>query len=511
MKKWLDEVDMTIFGGAAMIYLALFIFIISVPQAAEAAISNTLNFTLNRLGWIYLLSFSLIFIFLMLLAASRHGNLKLGQENEKPAYSFASWIGMLYGAGLGVGLVFFGTYEPMAHFFNPPFGEGQTVEAAETAMRITFFHWGLHPWAMYTATGLAMAYFQHCRGLPGRVSSAFEPMLTREGLNGRTAKIIDIFAMVAILCGVATSIGFAGTQFSAGLHSQYGFQQSTLLVAFSILAIGVLATISALKGVSKGIKIVSDGNMFVVIALIIFVLLAGPTMVQFNTLFETLGSYINRFPAMSFFLDANGAVAAKVGYNWVGGWSVMYFAWWVAFAPFVGGFLADISRGRTIREFILACVFVPAILCFIWFTCFGGSPIHMSLTGSAATSADMANNSTDSLFIFLRTLPLSDLSIFVAMILILTLIVTSVNSATYVMGVMSSGARTAEPSLGLRAFWGAFMAVNALLFLWVGGMQTLRNSSMVGALPFMIIVLLMLVNMLKSIKLETGDTRRLMP
>jgi glycine betaine transporter len=222
-------------------------------------------------------------------------------------------------------------------------------------------------------------------------------------------------------------------------------------------------------------------------------------MFQFNTLFETLGNYVNQLPAMSFFLDANGTVAEKAGYNWVGGWSVMYFAWWVAFAPFVGGFLADISRGRTIREFILACVFVPSILCFIWFTCYGGSAIFLSMKGLVSGAEEMATNSTASLFIFLNSLPLSGLSVFVAMILILTLIITSVNSATYVMGVMSSSEAGTEPSLGVRGFWGAFIAINAVLFLWVGGMQALRNSSMVGALPFMIILLFMLYNMMAVI------------
>lgn len=504
MKKWLGEIDTTIFGGAATIYLALFIFIIMAKETAEKAISSTLNFTLNQLGWIYLLSFSLIFILLMVLAFSRFGNLKLGQPTDKPQYSFASWIGMLYGAGLGVGLVFFGVHEPMSHFFFAPLAENESRQAATDAMRITFFHWGMHPWAMYTSTGLAMAYFQHRKGLPGRVSSAFEPMLGREGLNGPIAKVIDIFAMVAILCGVATSVGFAAKQFSSGLITQYGFNDSLALLIASVLIISVLSTASAMKGVAKGIKIISDANMIIILALIAFVLIAGPTMFQFNTLFETFGNYLNNIPAMSFFLDANGSVAEKMGYNWVGGWSVMYFAWWVAFAPFVGGFLADISKGRTIREFILACVFVPAILCFIWFTCFGGSAIHLTLTGAITTGKEMATNSGDSLFIFLREFPLSGLTIVVAMLLVQTLIITSVNSATYIMGVMSSGAKQAEPSLGIRAFWGTFMAVNALLFLWVGGMDALRNSSMVGALPFMIILLLMLINMVRSLKQEEG-------
>lgn len=502
MKKWLGEIDHTIFGGSAAIYLALFLFIILAPKTAETVISGALDFTLHQLGWVYLLSFSLIFIFLIILALGRFGDVKLGGPDDRPEYSFGSWIGMLYGAGLGVGLVFYGVNEPMSHFIFAPFAEGGGRAAAADAMRLTFFHWGVHPWAMYTATGLAMAYFQHRRGLPGRVRSAFEPMLGREGLNGPVAKIIDIFAMVAILCGVATSVGFAATQFAAGLSSRYGFAPSIGLVGATVLVIGLLSTLSAMKGVAKGIKIISDGNMIVIFTLLAFVILAGPTMFQFNTFFETLGAYLYRLPAMSFFLDANGAVAAKMGYNWVGGWSVMYFAWWAAFAPFVGGFLANISKGRTIREFILACVFVPALLCFIWFTCYGGSAINLSLTGAVTTGRDMASNSNESLFIFLNELPLSSVSIAVAMVLIQTLIITSVNSATYIMGVMSSGARAAEPSLALRAFWGVFISVNALLFLWVGGMQALRNSSMIGAMPFMLILVFMLGNMYRSLRKE---------
>jgi glycine betaine transporter len=332
-------------------------------------------------------------------------------------------------------------------------------------------------------------------------------MLGQNGLNGRVAKVIDIFAMVAILCGVATSVGFAGSQFTAGLAYQYGFKESTILMASVIILIGVISTVSAMKGVAKGIKIISDGNMVVVIVLIVFVLIAGPTMFEFNTLFETFGNYIQQLPAMSFFLDANGTVAQKAGYNWVGGWTVMYFAWWTAFAPFVGGFLADISRGRTIREFILACVFVPSILCFIWFTCYGGSAIFMSMNDLAPNAEEMASNSTASLFIFLKSLPWTSLSIVVAMILIITLIVTSVNSATYVMGVMSSTSEKTEPTIGVRAFWGAFMAINAVLFLWVGGMQALRNSSMLGALPFMIILLFMLFNMMTKIMQEEREGR----
>ena len=502
MAKFFKDVDKTIFFGATSTYLVLFVFILMEPKAAEKAISSALNYSLNNFGWIYLLSFSLIFIFLIFLACGKYGTLKLGRPEDKPAYSFASWVGMLYGAGLGVGLVFFGVNEPMNHFFMAPFAANETPEAAADAMRLAFFHWGFHPWAMYTATGLTMAYFQHRRGLPGRVSATFSPMLGNRGPDCLWAKLIDIFAVLAILCGVATSVGFAGTQFAAGLASQYGFDKSTGLVAMVVVVVAILSTLSAMKGVSKGIKVISDGNMIVVLGLIAFVLIAGPTMFQLNTLFETLGDYINNFLSMSFFLDAQGSVADKTESNWIGNWSVTYFAWWVAFAPFVGGFLANISKGRTIREFILAGVFIPAILCFIWFTCYGGTAIYLTMTGVISNGQEMATNANDSLFIFLREMPLSSVTIGVAMVLVMTLIITSVNSATYVVGVMSSSSTATEPSLANRAFWGIFMGVNALLFMWIGGLPILRSSSMLGAFPFLLILLVMIWNMMTALKQE---------
>jgi len=505
MKKLLGDVDATIFGGAAVIYLILFIFILSAPSIAEKVITSLLNFALNQLGWIYLLSFSLIFIFLIILAFSRFGKIKLGKPEDKPEYSMMSWISMLFCAGLGIGLVFFGTYEPVSHYYHSPFADDRSPEAAVMALRTTFFHWGFHPWAVYSATGLAIAYFHHRRGLPNRISSTFAPMLGHDGLNGKFAKLVDVFAIIATLCGVSAAIGFAGSQFAAGLTSQYGFQKSDTLVSGVIILICGVATVSALKGVTKGIKVLSDSNMHMVLAFMIFMIVVGPTRYQFNIFFESFGEYINDFPRISFFLDANGTVEDKLGYNWVGSWSVMYFAWWASYAPFVGGFLATISRGRTIREFVVACVTVPSILCLIWFTCFGGSAIRLDMTGVISTGAEMASNSPEALFLFLKALPFSSISIFAAMVLIFIMITTTVNSATYAVGTISSGAKSVVPSLGLRGFWGMFMVINALLFLWVGGLETLRNTSILGALPFMIILLMMFANMFSSLIRDESD------
>lgn len=504
MKKIIGDVDKSIFGGSAAIYLTLFLFIIIAPIAAEKAISATLNYTFTNLGWLYLLGTTFLLITLLILAFGRMGDIKLGRPEDKPEYSFISWMGMLFGAGIGVGLLYFGVNEPMTHFLNSPFYENGSPAAAPDALRLTFIHWGIHPWTLYCASGLAIAYFQFRRGLPNRISSCFEPMLGRERLDGPVAKIIDIFAIVATLCGIATSAGFAATQFSAGFARHYGLTPSLTLVAATILVIGLLSTLSAMKGVAKGIKIISDLNLWLVVLLIVFMMIVGPSGYNLRLMLESTGSYFDKIVGASLFMDSSGGVADKMGFNWVGGWTVMYFAWWLAFAPFVGGFLANISKGRTVREFILACLFAPSLLCFIWFAFFGGTAIEWTISAKIPmeTAQSMVSSSDESLFIFLSEAPIPGLSIIVALCLSMTLIVTSINSGTYVLALMSSGAKQSEPSIGNRAFWGTFISLNALLFLWVGGMQALRNSSMVAALPFLFILILMVINTVKCLKQE---------
>lgn len=507
MKRIIGDVDKTIFGGSAAIYLALFLFIILAPMAAEKAIKATLEYTFTNLGWLYLLGTTFILVVLLILACSRFGNVRLGRPEDRPEYSFLSWMGMLFGAGIGVGLLYFGVNEPMTHFLSSPFYENGSGAAAPEALRLTYNHWGLHPWALYCAAGLAIAYFQYRRGLPNRISSCFEPMLGRDKLDGTLAKVIDIFAIVATLCGIATSAGFAATQFSAGFARQYGLSGGLYLVAITIFVIGFLSTVSAMRGVAKGIKVVSDLNMWLVLIMIVFMIIVGPRVFNLNIMLEATGAYFDKIVATSLFLDSAGDVNSKMGFNWVGGWTVMYYAWWLAFAPFVGGFLANISKGRTIREFILACLFAPAVLCFVWFAFFGGTAVEWTMSGqiSAETAQSMVSSSDESLFIFLSEAPISGLTIIICLCLSMTLIVTSVNSGTYVLAVMSSGAKQSDPSLGNRAFWGIFISLNALLFLWVGGMQALRNSSMIAALPFLFILILMLVNTIKSLKNEKPD------
>ena len=502
--KLLGKVDKTIFGVSVVVYVLIFLFILLTPKVAETSVNAILGFTLSTVGWVYILAYAFIIVSFLAIGVSKYGKIKLGPPDSKPEYSFFSWMGLLFGAGLGVGLVFYGVYEPVSHFISAPFAESGSAEAAADAMRTTFFHWSFLPWASYGIVGLCMAYFAHCKGLPSLVSSTFQPTLG-DRISKAPGKIIDAFSLIAVVCGVSMSVGFAATQFVSGLNMQYGVPNTFFTVALVVVVIGVLSTISAMSGVAKGIKIISDTNMYIVLLLLVFTLIFGSTVYLINTFFQSMGDMVFNFPWLLFFSDSFETVSNHTGYDWVESWTIFYWAWWVAFAPFVGGFLANISKGRTIREFVLACLFVPGILCCIWFTFFGGEAIHLTLFEGSDVAVAAAADTNNSLFIFLKELPFSVVTIPLSMVLILTLIITSVNSSTYVAGTLSAGGDFV-PSLGLRAFWGIFIALNAILFFSIGGLDTLKNIAVVFAFPFIIITVLMIFNLFKELKSTYRET-----
>ncbi|MDR3134632.1 MAG: BCCT family transporter [Deltaproteobacteria bacterium] len=509
MSLKLENIDKRVFFCSSAAYAALFFFIAMWPGQAGPAISKGMDFTVETVGWFYLVAFTTAFVILGYLAFGPYGNITLGDHGDRPDYSFASWIGMLFGAGLGIGLVFFGVYEPLTHYVNPPFGAPKSAEAAQVAFKSMLFHWGLHPWAIYSATGLALAYSKHRKKNDARISGALASLFGEKTIRGPLGKAVDIFSVLAILAGVGTSAGFAASQFSAGLASQHGIPNNAITLVVVTAVICLLSTVSAIKGIAKGIKIISDANMLIVIALLLFAFIFGPSQYLVKAFFESIGIYINDFPSLCLFMDAGGQVAAKTGGDWVGMWSVKNFAWWTAFAPFVGVFLADISKGRTIREFVLASTIVPAILCFMWFDCFGGSAIGFIQSGffGDAVTKDLLAAPEDSLFVFLRQLPLSWLTVIVAMALVLTLIITSVNAATYAMGAIVTTGKD-EPSIWVRAYWGIFLSLNSFLFIWVGGIFTLRGTSLIAAFPFLVIVILLLISTLKSLAGEKERNSR---
>ncbi|MBQ4092362.1 MAG: BCCT family transporter [Firmicutes bacterium] len=482
-------VDKTIFGVGCALFIALFAFILIVPDTAYNVITAAMNYTYSDLGWIYLLVFAASLMLCLFVGLSKYGKIKLGERDDKPQYSLMSWVGMLMGAGIGCGFVFYGVNEVVTHFVTSPFQDPETVQAARDAMRLTMLHWGILPWGIYTVTGLCIGWFMYKRNLPCLMSSMLYPVLG-DKVRGVPGKIVDVFACVAVVCGVAMSTGFAGIQFMTGLNGTYGIANNFGMQAAAIAVFCAIGTFTAVKGVEKGIKIVSDINLYLIYGILVFAIIFGSTMFIFKCALQTMGDLFFNTPWEMFYTDAFGATTEQLGWDWVGGWTVFYWAWWAAFAPFTGGFLAKVSRGRTLRQFCLAGVLIPTIIGFFWFSALGGNAVQETLLGNSDIALAAAANKEMSLFLYFQELPLSVITVPVCLILIVTLIVTSINSATYCLSDFCMGHKGAgqESPFAIRLFWGIFIALFSILFLLIGGLQTLQNTSMVFAFPLILII-----------------------
>lgn len=495
------NVDKTIFGVSAVLFILLFAFIVFFPAASYDSITAAMNYTFSDLGWVYLLVYAAALAACIYLGVSKYGKIKLGAPDSKPAYKTMSWIGMLMGAGIGCGLVFYGVNEVVTHFVTSPFSDPETAAAARDAMRLTLLHWGILPWGIYTITGLCMGWFMYKRGLPNLISSCFYPMLG-DKVSRWQGKLIDAFTCIAVVSGISMSIGFAGIQFTAGLNGIYGVPESTIIPILAIIGICALGTFTAVKGVEKGIKVVSDINMYLIYIILAFAIIFGSTMFIFKCALQTAGDLFFNTPWEMIYTDAFGETTEAVGWDWVAGWTVFYWAWWGAFAPFTGGFLAKVSEGRTVRQFALACVFVPTIICFLWFSALGGNACQMTLTGVSDIATAAAADVNMSLFMYLQELPLSVIMIPISMVLIVTLIVTSVNSATYCLSdfcMGKNGVNNESPFL-LRLFWGTFICLFVILFYLLGGLDTLKNTAVLFGFPLICFIGVMIVNLLKDVK-----------
>lgn len=497
MKSIVEKLNKPVFFISVAIYTLLFGFILLFKGPASTAINGAMNFTLHNLGWIYILGYAFVIISCGYLAFSKFGKKRFGGDDARPEYSFFAWVGMLFCAGLGVGLVFFGVSEPVSHYLSCPTAESGTFEALGEAMPITLFHWSVSPWAIYSIVGLAVGYFAYEKGLPPVISTALYPLLGKKNINGIPGKLVDAFSLIALVCGISMSLGFAAVQSITGIGEELGLSTSFRMVVIATSIIGICAMCAALSGIQKGIKYLSEFNTYLVFALILFVLLTGPTLNIINIMLETLGVYLAQFPKMIFHVDGFGIVENNLGFNWSESWTIFYWAWWVAFAPFVGTFLAKISKGRTIREFIVACILMPSLLCMIWFCTFGGTTIWMDLTSQPGL-AELANQSAEgSLFVLLKALPFAKLSIALSIILILTLIITSMDSAVFMATVFSCKTNVQQP-YSLRIFWAVYVIINALLMIWLGGLELLKYTAVVLAFPFMLLVILMTWGLLKE-------------
>lgn len=462
----------------------------SLKVVADAANS----FLGTNFGWFYLISASIFVIFSIYLIFSKFGSIRLGKDDEKPEYSTFSWFAMLFSAGMGVGLVFWGLAEPVSHYGNPPFGDPQTPEAAKSAMQFTFFHWGLHPWAIYSIIALALAYFKFRKDAPGIVSATFYPLLG-EKVKGPIGTTIDVIAVFATIFGVATSLGLGAQQISGGisyLSEAIPNQFSTQLII--IVIVTVLFMLSAATGIKRGIKWLSNTNMTLAVVLLVFLLFVGPTTFLLDTFTSTLGAYIQKLPSMSLRMSPYNTNNAQ----WIQDWTVFYWSWWIAWSPFVGMFIARVSRGRTVREFIVGVLAVPTIFSAFWFAVFGGSGVFLEQFRGADIFTTIQNQGTEiALFEGFSYLPLSVILSLLAILLVSTFFITSADSATFVLGMLTTGG-SLNPANNVKLLWGVIQSAIAAVLLWTGGLQALQTASLVSAFPFTIILLCMMVSLYKA-------------
>jgi glycine betaine transporter len=485
----------TVFYVSLIISIAIVLWGIVAKESFSNFANSLLNFLTTNFGWAYLISMFLFVIFALILAFSKYGNIKLGPDDSKPEYSTASWFAMLFGAGMGIGLVFWGVAEPISHFVNPVGAEPGSIEAANFAMKSSFMHWGFHPWANYSIIGLALAYFQFRKNKPGLISSIFIPLLGEERVNGPIGKAIDILAVFATVAGVATSLGLGTLQINSGLSYLFNIPETTLVQIGIIVVITILFIWTAVSGIDKGIKILGDINLYLAFLLLGLVIILGPTLKIINSFTNGLGQYINDFVRDSLSIEAFGSN------NWLKAWRIFYWAWWIAWAPFVGTFIARISKGRTIREFIGGVIFAPALASIVWFSAFGTMGLNLIDKIGLEGLSLAAKAPETALFQVFNHYPLSTILSLVTVLLLSTFFITSANSATFVLGMLTSEGDL-NPTNKKKILWGLVQSLLATSLLLAGGLEALQTASVAAAFPFIFVMLFAMVSVLKALKEE---------
>lgn len=490
-------------GNKSVYYISLFITF-SIVVWAIAAKENfakiadgLLNFLTNNFGWSYLMSMLIFVVFALFLAFSKYGKIKLGPDNSKPDYSTASWFAMLFGAGMGIGLVFWGVAEPISHFIAPQGVTPGTAEAAKFAIKSSFTHWGIHPWANYSIIGLALAYFQFRKNKPGLISSIFEPLIGEKGVKGPIGKTIDILAVFATVAGVATSLGLGTLQINSGLKYLFNIPVNNIVQMAIIAIITILFIWSAVSGIDKGIKIISDVNLYLAIGILLVSIFIGPTIKIINSLTNGLGEYLGTFIRDSLQTEPFG------DNTWINGWRIFYWAWWIAWAPFVGTFIARISKGRTIREFVLGVIIAPSLASFVWFAVFGTMGIDLGIKGILSMDAlkNIAASPETAFFSVIGNYPLGAILSVIAVVLLGTFFITSANSATFVLGMLTQDGDL-NPSNSRKITWGLIQSLLAVALLLAGGLKQLQTASVAAAFPFIFVMLFACMSLLKALKEE---------
>lgn len=482
----------------SIILAVSFVFVgIVFQEPFSDNMDSTFTWIVQNLGWTFILGSSVFLFLIVYLMVSPMGEIKLGGDDEEPAYSYLAWFSMLFSCGMGIGLLFWGVSEPIWHYMWPPLGEAGTDEAIYTAVRYSFFHWGFHPWAIYAVVAGSLAYFTYRKGLPMLLSSCLEPILGRKGINGPWGVLINTIGVLATLFGISTTLGLGVIQIGGGLETLFGIPSNSILWLSIITVVTILAVMSTVTGIDRGIKWLSEINITAAALLLIFILIVGPTLFILDLFTHSIGEYLQNFLYMSFSIDPVGVSPE----GWHGDWTIFYWAWWIAWSPFVGSFIARVSRGRTIRSFVIGVMLVPTLVSMVWFSVFGGAALYIEHFGAAGIGDVVRQDEALGFFTALSNFPISGILIAVAMISVAVFFITSSDSGTYVVGMLTSKGNP-NPPLPLRIIWGIMEGAFAAILLLAGGLAALQTASLIGGFPFMIIMALMLYCLVLSLRRE---------
>ena len=481
--------------GASSIIITLLLCTAALPKQAQSLFTLIQASIVDNGSWFYVLTVAFIFFFVIFLGVSRYGDIRLGPDHSTPDYSLVSWLSMLFAAGMGIGLMFFGVAEPLMHYLSPPTAETGTVTAVQEAMKMTFFHWGLHAWAIYAIVALVLAYFSYRHNLPLTLRSALYPLIG-EKIYQWPGHLVDVFAVVSTVFGVATSLGLGASQVNAGFGYLFGIDVSTTNQIIIMCVITSLAVISVATGLDKGIKILSETNMVLAVILLLLIFVLGPTVFLLQAYLQNIGDYLADIVHNTFNLFAYNKT------DWIGGWTIFYWGWWLAWAPFVGLFIARISRGRTIREFIIGVMLIPTVFTLFWMTIFGNSAIDLVHNqGVVALGEMVSKDSSVALFVFLENFPLATVLSFFSVLMIVIFFVTSCDSGAMVVDMLCSHGSNNTP-LWQRVYWAVGIGVVAAVLLLVGGLNALQTMTIASALPFTFVLLLAIAGLIKALRVE---------
>ncbi|WP_421863896.1 choline BCCT transporter BetT [Parvibaculum sp.] len=493
-----DRINPVVFYISAIGIAGFALWTMFFIDSANLVINTTLAWISNSLGWFYFVAIVLYLVFVVAVAFSRFGNLRLGPDHAKPEFNVITWAAMLFAAGIGIDLLFFCVSEPVTQFLAPPVGEGSTVEAARHAMQLTFLHWGISGWGVYTLVGMALAFFSYRHGLPLTIRSALFPVFGRR-IYGPIGHSVDIAAVLGTVFGIATSLGIGIIQLNYGLDHVFGVPQSTWTQAGLVVAIIVFAALSAATGVERGIRRLSEFNMALALLLLIFVLFAGETTFLLNAFVMNVGDYMSDFVSMSF-----NTYAFDPPTDWLNGWTVFFWAWWIAWGPFVGLFLARISRGRTIRQFVLGTLTLPLVFMMAWMSIMGNSAIEMVMAGQEAFGEQAMNNPGSAIYLFLQNMPFAVITTIVVTILGIVFFITSGDSGSLVLSNFTSTLKdvNSDAPVWMRILWAGIIGILTLALLIAGGLSALQSTVVIMGLPFSIVLLLMMAGLYKALRVE---------